>query len=681
MTAANKPPFKEYLGDGVTVGFAAEFRFNAPSHIHVRLIEADGGFADLAYGADYSVTGGGTDAGGTVTMIAAPPTGSRLQIRRITPRNQSMNYTTSDTFPAESHEDALDKAMLVDQEQDVAIEDMAARALMVPIGEMASVMPSASVRAGKFLGFAVGGAPVALPGTGADEGLREALASEVGGDLVGWRGPGTNRALRSDGERAEDQVSIFEWEGSGADDTVRFERAFAGIGSRTLLIPAGTYGINGILDVMHDGMTLRLQAGAVLQCDVGLLGVDFTQENFGSAIRIRDKHDVAIFGENPLSSVIRMVNGTQGNAITFINSMRGYVRDLQLVSDYTEVEAFTDDSFGTGLFVIGYNPPLTEICNAVAEGVHVRGFLHYGMQAYGDMASLKIYRPDISDIGDPDQALSVGGGVAFTRGTKDCGVFGGTIHHTKLHGFFQASAGLPSVGSWCRDVYIHHCGGSGIHATEEEQWGVDPGNAGTTKVDYNHNHIHDTTGPGIRMGTFDGASAIGPLKDFRLTHNFIHDCAGGGILCQSVDVSGKRLEDGLLASNRIEDCGTTGIGIVAAARNIVIDATNIVDGHTVDIDDLQELWTPVTFEPGFSNSFPAPFPQTEYRREGQDVYLRTAINGSAGGHAFVVPPELLPANHVLAEDARCYLDCTNGRFLINVDPQPFIYNMRWRIGQ
>lgn len=191
MTAANKPPLNEYQGDGVTVDFAADFRFNAPSHVQVRLIAADGSFADLAYGSAYSVTGGSTDAGGTVRMAVAPPVGSRLQIRRSTPRDQSMNYTTTDTFPAESHEAALDKAMLVDQEQDVAIGDVTDRALMVPVGETSTPVPARSARVGRFLAWDAGGNPVAASGTGNDAALRSDVAAAGGAALVGVAGGGT----------------------------------------------------------------------------------------------------------------------------------------------------------------------------------------------------------------------------------------------------------------------------------------------------------------------------------------------------------------------------------------------------------------------------------------------------------------------------------------------------------
>jgi hypothetical protein len=55
------------------------------------------------------------DDGGTVTMLAAPGPGT-LTITRQTDRTQETDYVAFDAFPAETHEQALDKAMLVAQE-------------------------------------------------------------------------------------------------------------------------------------------------------------------------------------------------------------------------------------------------------------------------------------------------------------------------------------------------------------------------------------------------------------------------------------------------------------------------------------------------------------------------------------------------------------------------------------
>ncbi len=210
MTAAALTPSVEYFEDGVTLDFAAPFRFIAASHLEVKRIAADGIVTVLAYGSEWSASGGGTDAGGTVTLVASVA-GSRLRIRRVTPRSQLADYTTGDTFPAESHEAALDKSMLVDQEQDVRIDDTALRALLVPEGETIAELPDEASRAGLFLAFDASGDPVASSGTGNDSALRSDLAGDDGGDLVAVKRGETAAVRRTMSAKALERFSLMDY--------------------------------------------------------------------------------------------------------------------------------------------------------------------------------------------------------------------------------------------------------------------------------------------------------------------------------------------------------------------------------------------------------------------------------------------------------------------------------------
>lgn len=146
MTVAALPAVAEYLEDGVTTSFPAPFRFKAAADLVVERI-LDSGLVTLAIGVDYTVTGGETDAGGAVKRTAAT-NGARLRIRRETARAQPMVYTTGDRFPAVSHEEALDRQMLIAQEQAADISDLDSRALTVPPGEVAPMLPPLSERIG-----------------------------------------------------------------------------------------------------------------------------------------------------------------------------------------------------------------------------------------------------------------------------------------------------------------------------------------------------------------------------------------------------------------------------------------------------------------------------------------------------------------------------------------------------
>lgn len=96
-----------YAGAGTTGPFTVGFRFLADSHLRVIRTGVDGVDSDLVLATDYSVTGAGNDTG-TVTLAVALPIGATLTIIRNAPFTQEADYVDNDSFPAESHETALD---------------------------------------------------------------------------------------------------------------------------------------------------------------------------------------------------------------------------------------------------------------------------------------------------------------------------------------------------------------------------------------------------------------------------------------------------------------------------------------------------------------------------------------------------------------------------------------------
>lgn len=158
MTVAAEIPLALYDGDGTTTAFPAPWRYLATANLLVELLDAAGVATLRTLGTDYSATAGATDAGGTVTMVTAPAVGQTLRVRRVTPMAQTTQYPTSGSFPARSHELALDRQMMAVQEQGRELDDVQGRALQVPYGESTSSLPSAAARANRLLGFGSFGA-------------------------------------------------------------------------------------------------------------------------------------------------------------------------------------------------------------------------------------------------------------------------------------------------------------------------------------------------------------------------------------------------------------------------------------------------------------------------------------------------------------------------------------------
>ncbi|MGN6124371.1 MAG: hypothetical protein ACTHOJ_15625 [Sphingomonas oligoaromativorans] len=185
MTVAALNSVVTYLEDGATTSFPAPFRYLDPSHLIVTRYLGDGSSVSLALGIDFSATAGPTDAGGTLTLNAAA-TGTRLEIKRDTPRAQGAEYPTNDRFPSATTETAFDRAMLIAQELTDTSADVVARALLFPEGEQSQTLPVASIRAGTFQAFDAAGQPIPASGTGNDPDLRNDLAQPDGPRLLGF---------------------------------------------------------------------------------------------------------------------------------------------------------------------------------------------------------------------------------------------------------------------------------------------------------------------------------------------------------------------------------------------------------------------------------------------------------------------------------------------------------------
>lgn len=179
---------REYAGDDSANPRAVPFRFLDNDALRVTRTTADGSETVLVRGTHYSVAGAGDPAGGSVTPLAPIATGTSWRIEGDMSLGQPTDYTAGDDFPAESHERGLDRSMIAHQEARRDINDTQARSLMVPRGELASTIPAAAVRAGKFQGYDAMGVPVALQGTGNDPAFRGDVADPaIGGRLMGHR--------------------------------------------------------------------------------------------------------------------------------------------------------------------------------------------------------------------------------------------------------------------------------------------------------------------------------------------------------------------------------------------------------------------------------------------------------------------------------------------------------------
>lgn len=111
---------------------------------------------------DFTMTGLGSALGGTVTLVTPLLAPALVVLSRQLSPTQETDYQPFDPFPAESHEDALDKLTMLIQEGSTA----SLRSLRFPVGDNANpVIPNVENRNSKYLAFDGAGDVVAIPGT------------------------------------------------------------------------------------------------------------------------------------------------------------------------------------------------------------------------------------------------------------------------------------------------------------------------------------------------------------------------------------------------------------------------------------------------------------------------------------------------------------------------------------
>lgn len=105
-----------YAGNGVTVNFSfPNYFLEEADLVVIQRVTATGVETVKTLTTHYTIVGEGLEAGGTVTMLVAPPTGTSLIIYRDPAILQDKDFRENDSFPAEQAEEAWDKAAMVSQ--------------------------------------------------------------------------------------------------------------------------------------------------------------------------------------------------------------------------------------------------------------------------------------------------------------------------------------------------------------------------------------------------------------------------------------------------------------------------------------------------------------------------------------------------------------------------------------
>ena len=154
MTISSTTVKNSYSGNGSTTQFAYTFKIFADSDLQVIIRSSTGTETVKTITTHYTVAGAGNANGGSVTFTSGniPASGETVVLRRAVPQTQAIDYIANDPFPAESHEEGLDRATMTTQQ----IQEELNRAIKLSrTNTMTSTefTTSASDRANKILAF------------------------------------------------------------------------------------------------------------------------------------------------------------------------------------------------------------------------------------------------------------------------------------------------------------------------------------------------------------------------------------------------------------------------------------------------------------------------------------------------------------------------------------------------
>jgi hypothetical protein len=116
MTISSTTVKVSYSGNSSTTVFAYTFKILDDDEIQVIIRTSDGTETIKTKTTHYTVSGVGSAGGGNITFLTAPVTGQTVVLKRNTTKTQETDYVANDPFPANSHEEALDRVTMIAQE-------------------------------------------------------------------------------------------------------------------------------------------------------------------------------------------------------------------------------------------------------------------------------------------------------------------------------------------------------------------------------------------------------------------------------------------------------------------------------------------------------------------------------------------------------------------------------------
>ena len=154
MTVSSTTVKNSYSGDGSQTTFVYGYKIFADSDIKVIIRSSAGTETVKTITTHYTVTGAGSASGGNVVFTSGniPTNTETVVLIRDVPQTQAIDYIANDPFPAETHEEGLDRATMTTQQMQEEL-DRSFKVSRTNTIASSEFTDSATTRASKTLGF------------------------------------------------------------------------------------------------------------------------------------------------------------------------------------------------------------------------------------------------------------------------------------------------------------------------------------------------------------------------------------------------------------------------------------------------------------------------------------------------------------------------------------------------
>ena len=557
----------QYACNGSTTAYAYTFEILENDDLLAIAATTAGVETTLVLNTDYTLTGAGTSTGGTLTLTAGSkcPSGSTLTMLRNIELTQETDYVDGQSFSAESLEGAIDKTMLIQQQQ----EEKLNRVPMLPKSSALSGVTLDTPVAGQYLRWNTAGTGIESTSSVSSSGT--------------YTASGTGATARTVDAKLSDTVAAEDYGATGdgtTDDTTALaymvtanENAIWNTHGKTYVI--SNLVIPGTLTIIGGGTLKHVAAASDHMIEAsGSLTLDGVTLDGNKANQTGRYSTVYFTGtkltaknstfQNSVSSAIKVANGAElyadNNQFTGMAEHGGTAGQTSYGIDITQATTDTHFTITNNRFVNtapvggnGYNSGGVYVHSAQSNktrGIIQGNYFEYCGQNVSptNTATIDLYQlADYSTVSDNIIVTPGWQGIAISDSGR------ATVTNNKITDAYYA-VGQPAI-------YVQAYN----HST-------------TLKHDHliSDNFIDWQYGEGIRV---QGASGQ-LVKGTKVIHNWIYNTTRG--------IKFYYCDGGTIEDNIIENVGSTLHGgiVIRASQGTI----NIRGNHTYDMDTTTHLY-------------------------------------------------------------------------------------------